>query len=90
VVQEWLLLQTDVKLIDFLPQASDMNPIKYMWGEVKRKMQEMWPVLSRNSTELWTIVSGAWDEVASSQCYVRSLIESMTRQMKSAVESQGF
>jgi len=54
-------------------------------------MQEMWPaLLSRNSTEVWTIVSGAWDEVALSQCYVRSLIKSMTRQMKSTVESQGF
>jgi hypothetical protein len=58
---------------------------------VKRSMQEMWPLLiSRNSTELWTFLSDAWDEVALSQCYVLSLTESMIRQVKSGVESQGF
>ena len=56
-----------------------MNPIESMWSEVKRTMQETWPVLpARNSDELWTLVSDAWDEVAFSQLYVRSLIESMT------------
>jgi len=50
-------------------------------------MQETWPVLPpRNSDEL----SDAWDEVASSQSYVRSLIEFMTRRMKSVVEAQGI
>jgi hypothetical protein len=68
-----------------------MNPINNMWSEVKRTMQETWPVLpSRNSNELWSLVLDAWDEVASSQRYIRSLIESMTRQMKSVVEAEGF
>ena len=57
-----------------------INPIENMWSEVKRTMQETWPVLPpRNSDELWALVSDAWDEVASSQRYIRSLIESMTR-----------
>jgi len=57
----------------------DMNPIENMSSEVKRTMQEAWPVLPpRNSDELWALVSDAWDEVALSQCYIRSLIESMT------------
>jgi len=91
VVQEWLSRQADVELIDWTPRAPDMNPIENMWSEVKRTMQETWPVLPpRNSNELWVLVSDAWDEVASSQCYIRSLIESMTRQMKSVVEAQGF
>jgi hypothetical protein len=79
VIQEWLSLQADVELIDWPPRTPDMNPIKNMWSEVKRTKQETWPVLPpRNSNELWTLVSEAWDEVASSQCYERSLIESMT------------
>jgi len=62
VVQEWLLLQADVKLIDWLPRAPDMNPIENMWSVVKRTMQETWPVLPpRNSDELSTLVSDAWD-----------------------------
>jgi len=79
VVQEWLSLQADVELIDWPLRSPDMNPIENMWSEVKRTLQETWPVLPpRNSDELWTLVSDVWDEVASSQCYVRSLIESMT------------
>jgi hypothetical protein len=54
-------------------------------------MQETWPVLRpSNSDELWTLVLDAWDEVASSQHYIRSPTEFMTRQMKSVVKAQGF
>jgi len=91
VVQEWLSLQADVELIDWPPRAPNMNPIENMCTEVKRTLQETWPVLPpRNNDELWTLVSDAWDEVASSQRYVRSLIESMTRRMKSVVDAKGF
>jgi len=91
VVQEWLSLQDDVELIDWPPRAPDMNLIENMWSEVKRTMQETWPVLPpRNSDALWALVSDAWVEVASSQRYIRSLIESMTRRMKSVVEGEGF
>ena len=80
-----------VELLDWPPRAPDMNPIKTMWSEVKRTMHETWPVLPpRNSDELWALVSDAWDEVASSTHYIRSLIESMTRRMKSVVEAEGF
>ena len=51
-----------------------MNRIENMWSEVKRTMQETWPVLPpRNSDELWALVSDAWDEVALSTHYIRSL-----------------
>jgi hypothetical protein len=71
MVQAWLSLQADIKLIDWLPQAPDMNPIENMWIEVKRTLQETWPILPpRNSDELWTLVSDARDEFASSQRYV--------------------
>jgi len=91
VVQEWLSRQAEVELLDWPPRGPDMNPIENMWSEVKRTMQETWPVLPpRNSDELWALVSDAWDEVASSTCYIRSLTESMTGQMKSVVEAEGF
>ena len=54
-------------------------------------MEETWPVLPhRNWDEIWTLVSNTWDEVISSQRYVKLLIESMTRQMKSVVEARGL
>jgi len=91
VVQEWLSRQADVELLDWPPQAPDMNLIEIMWSEVKRTMQETWPLLPpRNSDELWALVSDACDEAASSTRYIRSLIESLTRRMKSVVEAEGF
>ena len=67
-----------------------MNSIENMWSEVKRTMQKSWPVLlPRNSDELRALLSDAWDEVASSQHYIQSLIESMTQRMKSVVEAEG-
>jgi hypothetical protein len=79
VIPEWLSLQADVELIDWSPRTPDMNSIENMWSDVKRTMQETWPVLPpRKSDELWTLVSDAWGELASSQRYVRSLIESIT------------
>ena len=57
-----------------------VNTIENMWSEVKGAIQETWPLLPpRNSDEVWALVSDAWDEVASSQRYIRSVIESMTR-----------
>ena len=54
-------------------------------------MQETWPLLPPgNSDELWALMSDAWDEVASSTRYIRSLIESMTRRMELVVEAEGF
>jgi len=91
VVQERLPRQADVELLDWPPRAPDMNPIENMWSQVNRTMQETWPVLPpRNSDELWALVPDAWDEVASSTRYNRSLIESMTRRMKSVIEAEGF
>ena len=91
MVQERLFLQADVELSDWPPRAPDVNHNENMWSEVKRTIQETWPVLPpRNSDELWTLESDAGDEVASSQRYVRSLIEAVTRRMKSVVEAQGF
>ena len=67
-----------------------MNHIADKWSEVKWAMQETWPVPPRSSDGLVSLVSDAWDEVASSQRYVRSPIEAITRRMKSVVEAQGF
>jgi len=68
-----------------------MKPTENMWSEVDVTMQATCPVLPvRNSCELWTLVSDTWDEVALSQHYVRSLIESMTQRIKSVVEAHEF
>jgi hypothetical protein len=91
VLQEWLSLQAEVELNDWPQRAPDMNHIENMWSEVNRTMHESWPVLpSRNSDELWTLLTHAWDELVSSQRYVRTLVESMTRRVKSVIEAKGL
>lgn len=91
MADEWLTQQTDIKLTAWPPQAPDMKPIKNMWSEVKKTMQETRSEQPRrNRDDLWTLASDAQDEVASPQYYVRSLIEYMLRQIRSVVDSQGF
>ena len=91
MVQERVARQAEVEILDWPPRAPDMNSIEKMWSEVKRTMQETWSVLSpRNSDELWALMSDAWDEVGSSTRYILSMIESMTRRIKSVVEAEGF
>ena len=59
----------------------------HCWGGISHEGAGVLP--PRNSDELWALVSGAWDEVASSQHYIRSLIGSMTLRMKSVVQQKG-
>jgi hypothetical protein len=41
-----------------------MYPIKNMWSEVQKTMQDTWPDLHlRNRDDLWTLVSHAWNEL---------------------------
>jgi hypothetical protein len=59
------------------------------WGE--KAMQAIWPDLTpTNRDAFWTLESDAWGEVASSQRYVRSPIESMPRRIRSVFDAQGF
>jgi hypothetical protein len=81
------VLQADVKLIGWPPRAPDMNHIENMWSEVKKTVQETWrKICPRIKDALQSHVSDAWDEVASSQRYVRHLIEFVPRRMTSLVD----
>jgi len=51
VVQEWLSRQADVELLDWPPQAPDMNHIENMQSEVKSAMHEKWPVLPPRTSD---------------------------------------
>jgi hypothetical protein len=56
------------------PRGSGVYLIENMWRPVQKTMQETWHILFlKNSNCLWHLVSGAWDEVALSERYVRCL-----------------
>jgi hypothetical protein len=64
VVQEWLSWRANDELIDWPPQAPDMNPTENMWSKLKKIVKETWPVLPlTNTDDLWTLISDASDEV---------------------------
>lgn len=55
VVQEWLSVQADVKLIKWLPWAPDMNHIKDMWNEGDKALQECGPFFLWKTDSLWPL-----------------------------------
>ena len=67
-----------------------MNPVENMWSETKRQCS----TLGLSSLSKMAMTFGplchAWNEVALSTRYIRSLIEFMTRRMKSVVGAEGF
>jgi hypothetical protein len=51
-----MAVEVDIELIDCPPQTPNMNPIKNMWSQAKRTMQETWPVLSSKIIDaVWTL-----------------------------------
>jgi hypothetical protein len=47
------VLQADVELIGWLPQAPDVDPIENVWIEVKKTIQETLNVLLLKNRMLW-------------------------------------
>jgi len=47
------MLQADVELIGWLPQAPDVDPIENVWIEVKKTIQDTWNVLLMKNRMLW-------------------------------------
>jgi hypothetical protein len=57
----------------------------------KRVMAENWPDPSQASKNaLWDVVLDAWEEVAHSEVYAATLIESLPRRMQMVIDSEGY
>jgi hypothetical protein len=54
-------------------------------------MAENWPDPSQASTNaLWDVVLDAWEEVAQSEGYASTLVESLPRRMQMVIDSEGY
>jgi hypothetical protein len=83
LLQGWLADQNEVKLLDWPPCGADLKPIKNVWAETKRVMAENWPDPSPASKNaLWDVVLDAWKEVAYSEVYAATLVESLPWRMQ--------
>jgi hypothetical protein len=82
LLQGWLADQNEVELLDWPPCGADLNPIENVWLETKSITTENWPDPSPASKNaLWDVVLVAWEEVAHSEGYATTLVESLPRRM---------
>jgi transposase-like protein len=91
LLQGWLTDQNEVELLDWPPCGTDLNQIENVWAETKRVMAENWPDPSPASKNaLWDVVLGTWEEVAHSEVYAATLVESLPRRMQMVIDSEGY
>jgi hypothetical protein len=80
-----------VELLDWPPCGADLNPIENVRPETKRVMAENCPDPSPASKNfLWDVVLDAWEEVAHSEVYASTLVESLPCSMQMVIDSEGY
>jgi hypothetical protein len=71
------------RLLDWPPCGADLNKIENVRVETKHVMAENWPDPSTASKNaLWDVVLDAWEEVAHSEVYAATLVESLPWRMQ--------
>jgi hypothetical protein len=90
LLQGWLADQNEVELFDWPHCGADLNPIENVWAEMKHVMAEKWPDPSPASKNaLWDVLD-PWEEVAHSEGYAATLVESLTRRLQMVIYSDGY
>jgi hypothetical protein len=91
LLQGWLADQNEVELLDWPLCGADLSPMENVWAETKRVMAENWPDPSPASNNaLWAVVLDTWEEVAQSEGYAATLVESLPRRMQMVIDSEGY
>ncbi len=73
-----------VGVLDWPANSPDLNPIKNLWGIVKRKMRNKRP---KNADELKATVKETWASIPPQQCH--KLITSMSRRTEAVIKAKG-
>ncbi len=73
-----------VGVLDWPANSPDLNPIKNLWGIVKRKMRNK---SSKNADELKATVKETWASIPPQQCH--KLITSMPRRIEAVIKAKG-
>ena len=68
------------------PQSPDMNPIEWVWGNMKQKLQYVLP-FPKTRKELIDAVMKIWDDLSTE--YRHKLIERMDYRMEEVISRKG-
>ena len=82
-VTKWLS-DNKVKVLDWVAQSPDMNPIEHLWSALKRKVAVRKPT---NLAALRTVVEEEWNSI--SPDVTKNLVESMPRRIQALIDSRG-
>ncbi len=73
-----------VTVLDWPANSPDLNPIKNLWGIVKRKMRDTRP---NNADDLKATVKETWASIPPQQCH--KMITSMPRRTEAVIKAKG-
>ena len=85
-VKDWLETQ-DFRVLQWLVQSLDLNPIENLWSNLKRRLNQ-YECPPKGMLELWERIEPEWDNIEKDTCV--KLIESMPKRMKAVIKAKGM
>ena len=94
-VKEWFASHDVKSVADWLPYSPSLNPIKYIWWVLKKKVFEMFPSIATDRSEsgharqqLESALQAAWDtiEKESFDCLYKSMLD----RIEACIKAEGW
>jgi len=86
IVKEWIAKQ-HFKLMEWLAQSPDLNPIENLWSIVKRRLG-LYESVPSNQHELWQRVHQEWRAIPKE--IIQNLVESIPDRINSVIKNKGL
>lgn len=83
LVTQWLE-KNKIKVLDWVPQSPDLNPIEHLWSILKIKVREQIPT---NLGELKQVIVDEWNKIEPS--VFLKLMESMPDRCQAVIQAKG-
>lgn len=83
IVTKWFN-ENKVKVLDWVGQSPDLNPIEHLWSHLKRRIAARKP---SNLKDLKTIIVDEWNQIGPE--VTQKLVESMPRRIQAVIEAKG-